>query len=483
MELTLIGISKLVSNLKLLDARDLSRFHDLVRSPFFNKHQLTIQLADYLFDQADRWDEISKEELFDHLFPDEPYAEFKVNNLMSYLMELYIRFMEELGFEKSQDRAVIGLEVAQEKGLTKLFQSNLRKVRKALDTAEVIDQNHYQQSFQLLLLEHRHQLTKEKRYTTEFIKQVLPNFDVWYLKQKLELGCDMLSLASVSNEQTELPLLEHLLAYINEHKEQFVQFPVVMIFYKCLMTILYPEKEDFYFDLLAYFNHHESTFSRKDRENVYRYLLNYTTKKTNANLEYFAKETFNLYKRLLNYDYLLHEGHLPQITYSNITTLACQFGLYSWGEDFVHSYAAHLPDESRDNAYRFNLANIYFHQNRFEEALDLIQEVVYTNYFYKQKTKFLQVKIYYEMGEESLLFSALDSFRIFALRAKIPTLQRKGALNFVKLTKLLAKTVALKGVVRKETFRKKVEHLHDKLWSQKSPVLHKDWLVSKIEEL
>ncbi|GJM33781.1 MAG: hypothetical protein DHS20C18_27820 [Saprospiraceae bacterium] len=480
----MINDSKLMTNLSLLNSKDLARFRDFVQSPFFNKHQPTLTLAEYLFDHPKRWKSITKEELFSHLFPGESYAEFKVNNVMSYLMELLNRFLEQIGIEASQEMALHGLVATQERGLIKLFQSNLRKAKKSLAATDGWDEDHYKLHYQFLLLEHDYQKKLEKKYAMHLLKEASSTLDTWYLKQKLERSCELLTLSNLHNEKAEQSLLQPLIAFIEKYQAHFFAIPIIHVFYKCLMAIWYPEQEAHYFELLAFFEKNESDFSYQDRKTVYGHLLNYTTKKTNANHPFFAKETFKIYIRLLDNDFLMNNGTLHQITYNNITSLACNFGLFDWGENFVRSYAPYLPDDARDNAYGFNLANIYFHQERYEEALELVQHVLYTNYFYKQKTKFLQVKIYYEMKEEALLFSALDSFRIFALRTKkIASEQRRWTLNFVKFAKTLASTAALEGVLKKEAFQKKVQQLQAKFDTFKAPILHKDWLRDKIAEL
>ena len=479
-----IGRSKLICALSTLDARQLTRFLQFVRSPFFNSHQPTLDLAEYLADQRRRWDRITKEELSEKLFPGQPHEEFRVSNTMSYLMDLFDRFLIQTGMEGQPETDLYGLEAAMDLGLVSLFRQNMAGTRKRTEGMPVKDDKYYWMKFRLQLADHDYQFGLETDFHISTLQESLTALDVWYFKIRLERTCELFAIQEMKRQRETVPFLERHFDFIRKNLAYFEAFPVVILYYKCLLMVRENEELKHYFDLSAYFSKHEFNLNTHDRTTIYRHLLNYTIRKTNSNDPFFERESLNVYKKLIDNGLIFRGGKIQQSEYNNIISLSCNFQEYEWARDFAGKYVAFLPEDVRENAGNFNMANIYFHEKRYDESLELIGQVAFTNIFYQIKVRFLQIKIYFEQGEDSLLQSALDSFRIFNLRnKKMPAFHRKGGLNFVRFARVLVNLESLSRAGGDRSLRTKARQLVARLVAYDEPLINKPWLLEKSEAL
>lgn len=71
-----------------------------------------------------------------------------------------------------------------------------------------------------------------------------------------------------------------------------------------------------------------------------------------------------------------------------------------------------------NNAYAYNLANLYFQQTRYKEAMKLLQTVSFDDLFYSTESKMLLLRIYYELNEKEPMLSLFESFRMYLRRNK-----------------------------------------------------------------
>ena len=97
--------SKFISILKQLSTRERSRFREYVHSPFFNKHEATRMLCDYILEFSPPYEDLAldKKAAYNYLFPKEKYAEQRIYTLLSNLLNLMNGFLAQLQLEEKEE--------------------------------------------------------------------------------------------------------------------------------------------------------------------------------------------------------------------------------------------------------------------------------------------------------------------------------------------------------------------------------------------
>jgi hypothetical protein len=86
--------NQLLQFLERCSKQELVRFRDFVHSPYFNKHQKTRELLDYIYGVRNwKGSGLERHNVFARLFPNQPYQEQKVFTLFSNLIKLHRQFI------------------------------------------------------------------------------------------------------------------------------------------------------------------------------------------------------------------------------------------------------------------------------------------------------------------------------------------------------------------------------------------------------
>ena len=87
--------AKLIQLLRKFTTRQRTRFKEYVHSPYFNKHKTVMQLCNYLLKYAPDFEhkDLSKQQVFQHLFPKKTYSETKLYTYSSNLLSLLNDFL------------------------------------------------------------------------------------------------------------------------------------------------------------------------------------------------------------------------------------------------------------------------------------------------------------------------------------------------------------------------------------------------------
>ena len=86
--------SKLVKYIAELSQRDRERLRQLVQSPFFNQHKPTMDLLELILKSVVKGDApLSREKVYQKVFPKSEFDEQKLHNVISNLKKLFHRFL------------------------------------------------------------------------------------------------------------------------------------------------------------------------------------------------------------------------------------------------------------------------------------------------------------------------------------------------------------------------------------------------------
>lgn len=468
--------SKLVNILQTLSKSEIRRFHDFVRSPYFNKNETVVRLFNLLADAHPDFSErkTKRERMFDHLFPDSVFDESKLRYPMSdltKLLEEYLVWIEFSGNRTRKDHLL--LQAFLHRNLHKYSQAIIDRSVEAVSDNPHRDIQYYYNMFVLETDRYDDISSKRNVAVKTNLQSIIQNLDSFYIINKLKFSAEIINHANVWAGEFETILLDEIIAYLDKHTDSKV--PAVDIYYKILLTLKEPDVESHYFDLKKLLSENVGLFPRAEVNDMYIFARNYCAKKINAgNLQY-LNEIFDLYKTLLETGIILQNDYLVQWDFKNIVSVALRLEEYEWTEQFIKKFRHKLKPEEKDNASRYNLALLHYHKKNYDKTLELLRDVEFTDVYYHLDCKSLLLKTFYEKEEIDALSSLMDTFYVYLRRNKlISSYNLESYSNFLRFVKKLLRV--------KYRDKQVISKLSEEL-DQTSVIANLTWLRKKIKEL
>lgn len=465
--------SKLILLLKTLNRKEWKAFSDFIQSPYFNKNKELIQLFEYLRKQSDKdfpSMEIQREAVHQYLFGSSVYDEKRLNHLLSQLFLLTQRFLslqyyEASSFYPDYFAAKVLLEREQEKAYNYQF----RKLDEYVEQQPYRDALYSYQQTLLFELSNRHFYSQQVHRQNDSLQQASRHFDVFYLQNKLRMVCMMLDRQKFLPEQNDVGVLEAILLMV-EKEERFLQDPVIKIYFRLLKMLEEPERKANFVQFQVELLRHKHLFREEEVRQLFLLAINYCVDQIRNGNKDFAQPLLQLYTKGIEDEVLLDKGRISPWTYKNIVKLGLGLRQYDWVESFVKSYTHMLNPREREDAFHFNLADLYFHKKDYKKALEHLNLVEFSDIHYSLDAKATLLKIFYETEEIDAMLSLISSFKIFLKRNKhIAKNIRESYMNFASLLYQIHR----KGTSQKSSLIKTI---------QMTKVLNaRSWLLKQLE--
>jgi len=473
--------TKLLLLLKTLRTREKTRFKEYVHSPFFNKNKKIIRLLELILIHAPDYnhDDLLKQNVYPHIFPNKKYDEIKLNNIISDLLQLLYDYFSITHFsnQKVLQKGFLLKELL-EKDSSHHFEKNVRRYRQLQNQQPHRSYQFYENEKILYFQLDQFIQTKIKRKYDENLQLANDNLDLSYFISKFRMACNMISRNTVINANYQCQYLDELLVLFFEKKE-LQEVPALKVYHKTMQMLQGGGEEKYYFELKQLLDEHISVFPKEEIFTLYQYALNFSIKKINSGKDSFYREILELYKVLLSEKIILHNNTLSQWMYKNIVTTAIRLKEFQWTEKFINEYKSLLPPDEQDNAYAYNLAVWYHAQNDYRNALFQLQDVEFTDTSYHLGAKIIQLKSYYELDEEEAFYALVEAFKKYNYRSKdLSDYRKKANDNFLKI----AKKVFQIKIRRDKNFPQKKKNVDD-LLSEVEPIANKGWLEECIIDI
>lgn len=468
--------SKLIKFITQLSRKEQIRFKEYLLSPYFNKQENLIKLWSFLYKSIKKQAVfIDKRKLFENLFPNKPYHEQILKNLLSALMNHLLSFM---GIQQFMTQPVRGhlaaLDYALDNRMFEFIDFNKKRALKLLGNDSVIRLEHelYLSQFYDILCR-KDLMTKNKVFDE---KKVLEHLDNYQIAKRLKTYCEILS----DNEKFKNPEIiavgKRLKKYVTENWESLKNNPLISIYYKILNLHFSDNSLDVYMELRAEQKEIKNKLAIIELEEIYSYLEGFCIRRVNAGISEAQIELFNLYQEQLD----LPAFQLTEVKYRNIAVIGCRLGKLDWVATFLENRKKDLHLSNRENAYLFNLAAVETYRKNYDKALGFLNQIEVTNTSYYKSVKYALIKIYYDLEEFDSINYVLESFRIYMLRNKnrFEKNQVRATFNFIKLVEKLIKLRT--SSFSKKEFSMKVAALQQKVL-ETDVLINKGWLLEKLD--
>lgn len=429
----------LLLTLEKLDSKEVSQLKKFVASPFFNTSEQLITLLDFLLKYIHSNIIPNKTDLHQQIFSKKiPYNDYKIRLALSDLLKLvedYIVY--EQNQKKELHKQLALTQYYRKVGLEKHFNRVQRKAHQVLETTPY--QNHEYYLAKNHLEWELYELASSKKRDIDINLQELgQNFDLSYFSVKLRQACILKAQQAFYNIEYDFQWVEQMLLYI--HQRDWQDIPAISLYYYAYQMAANPEKDENFTYLKQQILKYSSLFPPNEIKEIYLLAINYCIKKLNYGKRDFAQEILKLYKKGLEIGCFLEKEILSQFTYANIVAAGLMVNDYNWTANFIEQYRTKLKKDVRQSAYYFNSARLaYVKDKNYEIALNFLQKISEKDLLNTLNAKILQLRIYYEIKEYSLLESHLEAMTNFIRRKEVIGYHKDNYLNIIKFTKRLLK--------------------------------------------
>jgi hypothetical protein len=360
------------------------------------------------------------------------------------------------------------LKLLNERRLPDLFAFHANKVKISID--KNID-NLEDSFFEKFIFQQQisaYQEIKESRQQQLNTAEVLTSLEDFYVYQKLKYWSAANHYKNLFDQEVVIQWEDFLLDWIKKNENKNIAIEIYR------QIILMQTADDTYLHyvwLKKKLISSKKNIDKITQKEIYLFLVNYCISKINESDTNFYVEIFQLYQFAIKHHLLIQKKALSPWDFKNIITVALHLKEIKWAEKFIKTYSINLPIEEKNNAYNYNLAKVFFIQQKYNESLKLLQQVAYTDLFYQLDIKVMQAKTLYELNELETLNDLMVSLKKLIVRKRklsthYQTIYRKFIFYLQKLLKIDSK--------------KERELLIQQLTNDKQ-VPDKNWLIEKFK--
>jgi hypothetical protein len=172
----------------------------------------------------------------------------------------------------------------------------------------------------------------------------------------------------------------------------------------------------------------------------------------------------------------LPESYITATEFRGVFMIGLRLKEFKWLKRFMVKYINEVTPENRENLMFLLKGIIKFYEKKFEESLDILNSVKFSQFIYKLDVRKLQLFIYYELKHFESALSLISSFKEFLNNNKnVSELTKKNNLKIINFTSKLIK-------LNNEFNEHELLQLEKEIANTPN-VLYRRWFEEKIEML
>lgn len=406
---------KIIDVLRSFSKKDLRRFNEFVKSPFFNKNNNNVRLLDSLskFHPAFSGRKLNTENIFREIFPGEAFNYKKLNNIISDLYLLAERFLIQTDFESGEKCNKKGLlKQLRLKQLYRIYEQVYAAYLKKLVSQKYVDEEHFLRLYELNDEYLWYATIKKPNTELNILQAEFDNFIKYALTRILRFYSLMLHEKNQSNVSYNLTFFRE----ITEHmKKNNYHEPIINLF---ATTVFLLETKDvkYYTELKTIKEKFFKSFSFEVQELIHIHLYDYAAYMVNFKCDdSYNRDMFEIHYEMIN-EKFINPNRLLFPNFMNIVKIACRVGEYDYTEKFIRDFSASIPENEKTNVLNFCYGTLEFYKGNFNEALRCLSKTNFRNFIFKVQVKILHLQICYKLGLTEQALTAIDTFRHYLSR-------------------------------------------------------------------
>jgi len=474
--------NKVIIALQSLSVYELNRLSKFIQSPYFNKNQQIIAHFEFLSNsiKTKRLVELDKDAMWKNAFETTSYNDTKLRKLNTDLLKLVEAFLAVEGFQKNPiHQANYLLKAIADRKIDKLYNSTISTVKRLSNQQLEKPASYYYYQYQIeknifnLTTQYEKKLKSKSDLANLNISKISENLDIFFLTEKIKYYNSLFSWKNIAKHEEKIQFIGDLVN--NIEKIDYRSFPILYGHYLIYLTNREPNKRQYFMELKEVIFRNIENFPRDEMKIIFDSACNYCVREANKGNKEFFLDLFNLYKYGITSEILLENEELDPALFRNICLIALRLKHFGWVENFISQHSQFINERFRKNAISFNLARLYWYQDKFKEVIGQLRDVEYDDIFYNLNSKVILLSTYYELDEFDALDFLVKSFKVFLRRKKnLPDKIRTNYLNFTKYLEKLSKL----------EYNDQIKY--DKLiveLNREKEIASKSWLLRKAEEL
>jgi len=471
--------SKIFKLLKSFNLKEIKYFEEFLKSPFCNKNQNAIKLYDIIKEFAPDFNSTSltKENIYNKIYGEPPFEDWRVRNLFS---DLFILAEDFLAYRNIKFNTV----VFEKQKIDELISRNLlqqaeKKLTKLEDEAEGLtgnNENYYLYRYNIENFKNRIYYSKYDEPNIDKVVSSNEFFKTHFLINYLKAYSNVIDInwsdsKSLVNYDS---FFNSVLKYLNENSAK--EHPHIQIYYLLIMSITEEKDTVHYYELKSVLEKHYKEFRNDEIFDFYLYLQNYCWKKVYTGNKDFEKELIGLYKWILENRIIEMEEHFLYTYFNNFVNAGLLNHEYNWTFKFIEDYNYRLRDEIRDIVVYYNKAKLKNRTGEQEKAIEYLSKVQPIDTYFKIHYKILQIIIYYDMNYTE---SAIDlNETLKKMLGRMTKLSDEYKQNFYNFAGYFQKLMLIRNKYDKNDADLVYSRIKDT-----SGITQKEWLIEKIKEL
>lgn len=399
---------KFFSLIERFSKQERNRFGRFLESPYHNDDERALRLWQFLKNRNLETPP-DKRQMWRSAYPEKPLDEAALRRLLSDLLRLGLHF---LAIERR--REIDDLLLLQPVLGQKNRESIEQKIERIIESEGISVEYFWRSYMYRLQTFNRASRTVSTADYLVKLQSAERMLDAHYAIQKLRFYVSALAFRGFRSAESEYELPAYTWDMLQA--EPIRSLPLIGIYLEFAYCLRHPEAEERFARLLHVLASDSGHIAPGELRECYLVAQNYCAFKINQGKTEYYRTVFEIFRILIDRHILLEDGRLSEGMYKNIITSGLRVNEYAWVESFIVGYSEFLPDQIRENARLFNLANLYSHQKMHDKVIELLQNVAYSDLVYALGAKMILLRTYYESREYIALDSLLDSVRIYVNR-------------------------------------------------------------------
>ena len=414
----------------------------------------------------------TKEEMFHAAFGNEIYDDLKFRHLCSEVTERVISILirDKLALKKIESNLAL-LAWYQDNRLEKDYISLKKDIGTLIYNNKFQDIQTYWDKYNYYLFPNNFSEDRLQQNQQEQLSVASDNLDIYYMSKKLQMAAEMITLKKVSSATYDIRFIDEIINIVEN--TELLKNDLLRLYYFNLMNLHHTQKTEYFFSLKDLFIEIYVKLPSSEARTIYYFLLNKCAVMINSGEEIWLNHIMDLYKLGLESELIYVGKYLSIWNFKNIITTTLRLKQYDYVLQLLNTQIKNLPEEHRENAYTYNMANYYFHIKNYDKVLPLLQSVNYSELFYELDSRTLLIKTYYETHETDSLFAAIDSFSQMMRRTK--------RINQSRLTSYIKFIKYIKKLINAKYKRQKARIALASELRATTGVADKGWLLSKLQ--
>ncbi len=483
--------AKVIELLKSFTKKEIRRFEEFLESPYHNKNSGLLILFRFLKNHYPHFNhkELTKEKIYKAIMSGkkntDKFNDAVLRNIFSDLLYSCTDFLAYEGMKK--DKFLFYEKLLSELSLKKsrsLFDKYVKVTESFLNAEGVNGEQYYynlsaledlklsfsQNTDDLKLYKRDHIKFSADYVSYYYIIKVIKHFNYFAYQDQFNSGqrkiLSEMILSAVSPDE--------LLNYAKEISQK--DFLILDVYLKMYRSIKDVSDDEVYFEFRNSFEKNLKFFPASELYGLYTIAANICVQKIELRKEYFIKECFELYKKMIEKKLLAEiPGYLPLAFFTAVINTGISCGEFAELEKLIPLLAEKLNPEYSGTAAGYYSALIYFHRKDFHRSLEIAAKADTEFINFKYLIKILIIKCHYELKNYEQIIYISDSFRHFLGKNKyVNDNYRNEFRKFITVTELLVKYNFKKSSDTLYRIRKLLE-------SSNAP--GKKWLTEKYNEL